>query len=642
MESKYYTKNVPVFKIAKSVRSKVDKLVVLYFAIGISLLSFSQNQQKIDSLLKDFSSQKTTIDKVKTLQNLVEAYKYYDLNKTEYYAHKSLKLSKTTTDTLSIAGSLYQLGSLKKSMSYLDSSEYYFNNALKLWKLTDDKKWLASCYIGLSDVYRLEGDYDKSIAAINQSIVLSKSIKDTFSEALALGNLSSIYRNKGNYTLAYINIIKSQKLFEDIEGKTLYKADTYKSIGEIEYHRENYFEAIKNYKIALDVYKKENDYNFQGLTLNRIANTYISLKQYESAKTYATEALNLAIDKNFENVISSSEFLLGEINYETKNYKTADFLLNEALIKYRSSKNINSIYTALLVLGKTATKTKNYNAAKTYFNEGLLIADTINAPRESQEFYYYLSILNLEEKDYQNAHNNLKRYSIIKDSLSKVNNARDIAELKTIYETEKKEKEIALKAAEIKVLKQKEAIAKNRQILLGIIIFSIVLLASALFYGLRQKMKRNKVEREKLDASLQFKEKELTTHALHLAHKNEVLLDLKSQLKELKSGTDNSRSFQKVINAINLDINNDNNWEQFRTYFEDVHKDFNSKVKRTFPEVTSNDLRLMSLLKMNLSSKEIANILNISSEGVKKARYRLRKKLSLSTEESLQELIIEL
>lgn len=129
---------------------------------------------------------------------------------------------------------------------------------------------------------------------------------------------------------------------------------------------------------------------------------------------------------------------------------------------------------------------------------------------------------------------------------------------------------------------------------------------------------------------------------MHLAHKNEVLLDLKSQLEELKTDSKNARQYQKIINNINLDINNDSNWEQFRSYFEDVHKDFNSKVMRYYPDLSNNDLRLMSLLKMNLSSKEIANILNISVEGVKKARYRLRKKLNLNTEESLQELVIEL
>ncbi|MGB5236435.1 MAG: LuxR C-terminal-related transcriptional regulator, partial [Flavobacteriaceae bacterium] len=60
------------------------------------------------------------------------------------------------------------------------------------------------------------------------------------------------------------------------------------------------------------------------------------------------------------------------------------------------------------------------------------------------------------------------------------------------------------------------------------------------------------------------------------------------------------------------------------------------------PEITKNELRLMALLKMNLSSKEIATILNISSEGIKKARYRLRKKLDISSEESLQEMVLSL
>jgi DNA-binding CsgD family transcriptional regulator len=65
-------------------------------------------------------------------------------------------------------------------------------------------------------------------------------------------------------------------------------------------------------------------------------------------------------------------------------------------------------------------------------------------------------------------------------------------------------------------------------------------------------------------------------------------------------------------------------------------------VKARFPDITANELRLLALLKMNLSSKEIANILNISQEGIKKARYRLRKKLNIATEDSLQDLVLSL
>jgi DNA-binding CsgD family transcriptional regulator len=165
-------------------------------------------------------------------------------------------------------------------------------------------------------------------------------------------------------------------------------------------------------------------------------------------------------------------------------------------------------------------------------------------------------------------------------------------------------------------------------------------LGALLYYGVRQKLKRSKLERERLDLELDHKKKELTSHALHLAKKNEVLENLKQKAKELKEN--NSTNYNQLIQTINFDLQDDNNWENFKKYFEEVHTDFNSNVKNKYPDVTSNELRLMALLKMNLTSKEIANILNISNDGIKKARYRLRKKLNLSTEDSLQEIVIAL
>jgi len=107
--------------------------------------------------------------------------------------------------------------------------------------------------------------------------------------------------------------------------------------------------------------------------------------------------------------------------------------------------------------------------------------------------------------------------------------------------------------------------------------------------------------------------------------------------------TDGSKNgYQQLIRTIDFDLQDDNNWKNFSRYFEEVHKDFNSNVKAKFPDITANELRLLALLKMNLSSKEIANILNISQEGIKKARYRLRKKLNIATEDSLQDLVLSL
>ena len=308
----------------------------------------------------------------------------------------------------------------------------------------------------------------------------------------------------------------------------------------------------------------------------------------------------------------------------------------------RSVDEMSNIASNLNIMARIQRMAKNYSASRSAIIEGLTIVDTIVNPMMKKNLYYQSMKLYEAQNLYKNALEDAVVYITLNDSLNKINNAKQTDALRIAYETEQKEKEILLKNNEIELLEARKTKAENQRLFFIIILIGILLIGLALFYGLRQKLKRNKIEREKLDKELSFKEKELTTHALHLAHKNEVLLDLKSQIKDLKKDIKNPNKYQRIINNINLDINNDSNWEQFRNYFEDVHKDFNSKIINEYPEVSNNDLRLMSLLKMNLSSKEIANILNISVEGVKKARYRLRKKLNLNSEDSLSELIINL
>ncbi len=169
-----------------------------------------------------------------------------------------------------------------------------------------------------------------------------------------------------------------------------------------------------------------------------------------------------------------------------------------------------------------------------------------------------------------------------------------------------------------------------------------LLVVSIGFYGFRQKIKSNKLEKEKLDTELAFKKKELTTHAMHLAKKNEVLETVKQKAHELKISNTGDQGYQQLIQTINFDQQDDKNWRNFIHYFEQVHKDFSKTVKTKYPEITNNELRLMALLKMNLSSKEIANILNISIPGIKKARQRLRKKMQLSSTDSLENAVLSI
>ncbi len=126
-----------------------------------------------------------------------------------------------------------------------------------------------------------------------------------------------------------------------------------------------------------------------------------------------------------------------------------------------------------------------------------------------------------------------------------------------------------------------------------------------------------------------------------MAKKNEVLESVKQKAKALRAKEDAS-GYQELIKTINFDQQDDKNWESFTQYFEQVHKDFAVTVQNKYPEVTKNELRFMALIKMNMSSKEIASILNISNDGVKKARQRLRKKMSLAPDDSLENTVLSI
>ena len=152
-------------------------------------------------------------------------------------------------------------------------------------------------------------------------------------------------------------------------------------------------------------------------------------------------------------------------------------------------------------------------------------------------------------------------------------------------------------------------------------------------------------EQEKLnfEKELDFKKKELASHTLHLVQKNELLEGMKDKLVELKkSATTNKSELARLIQRIKSDRQAEQDWEQFHKYFRQVHENFDNNLRAHFNDLTNNEIRLAALLKMSLSTKEIASILNISPDSVNKARYRLRKKLNLSSEDSLYDFIIAL
>jgi len=147
-----------------------------------------------------------------------------------------------------------------------------------------------------------------------------------------------------------------------------------------------------------------------------------------------------------------------------------------------------------------------------------------------------------------------------------------------------------------------------------------------------------KLKNEKLQDEINSKTRELSSSTMSIIKKNEILNDIKSALTEVKDDV----KVKPVIKIINKNLNNTSDWNMFQEAFNNSDSDFLKKVKKTHTNLTPNDLRLCAYLRLNLSSKEIAPLLNISPRSVEIKRYRLRKKMNLEHEKGLVDYIISI
>jgi DNA-binding CsgD family transcriptional regulator len=153
-----------------------------------------------------------------------------------------------------------------------------------------------------------------------------------------------------------------------------------------------------------------------------------------------------------------------------------------------------------------------------------------------------------------------------------------------------------------------------------------------------------RLQKEKLEGEVVHKNAELASATMDLVQKKEFILKLKSELQQLQKTTkvgNDHPELKKLLKTLSEEEKLNKDWDQFARHFDSVYGDFLTHLKNRFPDLKPHELQLCAYLRMNLSSKEIAPLMSISVRGVEIGRYRLRKKLNLSTEENLTHFLME-
>ena len=150
------------------------------------------------------------------------------------------------------------------------------------------------------------------------------------------------------------------------------------------------------------------------------------------------------------------------------------------------------------------------------------------------------------------------------------------------------------------------------------------------------------LKNESLRNEIKLKSKQLANTAMALVKKNETLQDIKRELAVNKESFDNQYAFKKILKKVDNSIAHKDEWKVFEQNFNQVHEDFFKSLKSKHANLTPKDLKICAYIKMNLSNKEIAPLLNVSVRGLETHRYRLKKKLELDNDISVSDYLLNL
>lgn len=518
--------------------------------------------------------------------------------------------------------------------------------------------------------YRL-GWFEKAIEYHSRALKMSKQQQDTAETATNLFNLGLSYKMLGRHDKA-IEYFQHTLELDRLSGNDADMSTSYNSIGMVYLAWGKPEKALEFLEMAYELDLKNNEEAKMSIRLSNMSKIFMSMQKYDEATKALEQALEIDRRLNQPARIATRLHGLGNASKALSRFDNALAYYAEALAIFKSLDLKFKIATLLAHTGDLYYAMGEYYEAERYFLEGHKLAQKTNLRSTEIETALSLYRLYKELGMYNKALEYFENYKTLRDSVFSEESARLINEFEVKYETERKERENQL------LLKENQIRKQNQQFSVVVIIILILLSSSVLWAFLIKKKslfqskmlfaRENELSRLKIESvenqnahlremlfaeeeikklqlkSLEQQKQELTTATMLIANKNEVFEKLKTLAEQIKDNGNNSGQDQarEIITEIDRQTDLGTQWEQFKVHFESIHRTFFDNLRKMNGCLTQTDLQLCAYIKLNLSTKEISRLMNITPESVNTHRYRLRKKLKLAIGETLDELVHEL
>ena len=555
-----------------SKKAVMFRLFYIFLLLCFSYALYSQSTDGKDTLLLRISKIEDDTTRVK---EALEITRNYYLNNTELalvFADIALDESIKVNFEKGIADANNLKGIISKQLGLFEESRKYYKSALEIYKRIKYHRGIVNCYNNIGLSIANESNYVSALEFYFKGIKYLETYESKDLDVLLHSNLSNLYHDLNLVDEAMSYLIRAEKLAEEIEDK--------------------------NHLIYL--------YNSHGSLLNRMEFTDSSLLYYKKSLDYARELNNQTmVAATLRNI--GSYHLVNDSSLAIKYLKESLSVLDEHVNHIEVIRTMNQLtylhyyHKSLDSAYNFAIQTKGYSE-KIGFREGI------------KNSALYLSYILHDQSKYKEAYD----YRLVYDSInSNFYQNTSIQSLSSIFQTleyERREHE----------LKSGIQNRKIRNLILAVIASGLLVL----FLMQRNLTKRAQKKHEALT-------RELTSNAMVLAKQNEVFSKVDTILNENKHRftETNQVTIQGIINEIRLN-QNEESWNSFESYFNKVHKNFHKKLNAEFPNLSVNERRLCSLLRMNMTSKEISSITLQTAHSINIARGRLRKKLGLVNSET--------
>ncbi|MFT3795572.1 hypothetical protein [Flavobacterium sp.] len=421
--------------------------------------------------------------------------------------------------------------------------------------------------------------------------------------------------------------------------------------------------------------------------LQLISTIYSRQKKYNQAIDMSREVVQtLGPENDASGTLGLAYSSLGAL-YEKQKKDSADYFFRMALSDFKKHNNYAYLPNAYIKIGQSLTRQNKAADSYSYFYKALLLADSTQNKQAQVSSYMALAewhkthgrdpgqAKNLYQKarsiaqsltdksfeiraiealiaqqqqthDYHQVAQLQSDLLKIKDQFYSLEREQIAKSLEVQFEVSEKDRKLAL------ISKEKE-VSRLTNYLLAICIGVLLILFGIGYFFLKRLNKRDKqllktkealvealesqkaLKEQQFQNDLEHKESQLSAITLQMLQKNEMVEEIKSAIEK-----ENQLTEQQLLRMVNKYFTQSDSWSDFDLYFESINKNFYTRLKQRYPDISANDLKICALIKLNLSIKEMASILNISPDSVKTARYRLRKKLQLQTEENLTDFIL--